>query len=237
MSPEQKVVVITGASQGIGAALVKGFLGRGYGVVANSRSIAPSASPHVLTVAGDIADPETADRMVGAALDRFGRIDTVVNNAGIFIPKPFLDYSEADFATLVSVHLGGFLHLSQRAAAWMLRQGSGHIVNMTTSLAYQPQAAAPSALVALTKGGLEAATRALAIEYVGKGIRVNAVSPGPVRTPMHRPEAYDFLATLSPMGRLGTVEEVVDAVLYLETASYVTGEILHLDGGAHAGHW
>ena len=237
MSTEQKVALITGASQGIGAGLVQGFVGRGYRVVANSRTIKPSGSPDVLTVDGDITDARTADRIVSAAMERFGRIDTLVNNAGLFLSKPFVDYSAADFTTLVSVNLAGFFHLSQRAAAQMLKQGSGHIVNITTTLAEQPLKGVPAAMAALTKGGLNAVTRSLAIEYADKGIRVNAVSPGVIKTPMHSVDSHDFLATLHPMGRMGEVQEVVDAVLYLETASFVTGEILHVDGGAHAGRW
>ncbi len=237
MSTEQKVALITGASQGIGAGLVQGFVGRGYRVVANSRTIKPSGSPDVLTVDGDITDARTADRIVSAAMERFGRIDTLVNNAGLFLSKPFVDYSAADFTTLVSVNLAGFFHLSQRAAAQMLKQGSGHIVNITTTLAEQPLKGVPAAMAALTKGGLNAVTRSLAIEYADKGIRVNAVSPGVIKTPMHAVDSHDFLATLHPMGRMGEVLEVVDAVLYLETASFVTGEILHVDGGAHAGRW
>ncbi len=237
MSTEQKVALITGASQGIGAGLVQGFVGRGYRVVANSRTIKPSGSPDVLTVDGDITDARTADRIVSAAMERFGRIDTLVNNAGLFLSKPFVDYSAADFTTLVSVNLAGFFHLSQRAAAQMLKQGSGHIVNITTTLAEQPLKGVPAAMAALTKGGLNAVTRSLAIEYADKGIRVNAVSPGVIKTPMHSVDSHDFLATLHPMGRMGEVLEVVDAVLYLETASFVTGEILHVDGGAHAGRW
>ncbi len=237
MSAEPKVVVITGASQGIGAGLVEGFLGRGYRVVANSRKIGSSISPDVLSIAGGVADPETAGRIIGAAIDRFGRVDTLVNNAGVFLSKPFVDYSEADFAMVVGVNLAGFFHLSQRAAAAMLLQRSGHIVTITTSLVDQPMAAVPAALAALTKGGLDAVTRSLAIEYAGRGIRVNAVSPGIIKTPMHPVETHAFLATLHPMGRMGAVAEIVEAVLYLETADFVTGETLHVDGGAHAGHW
>lgn len=237
MNPRPKVALITGASQGIGAGLVKGFLAAGYRVVANSRKIAPGTSPDVLTIAGDIAEPQTAERMVGAAMDRFGRVDVLVNNAGAFLSRPFLDYSQADFAALVAVNLGGFFHLSQRAVVPMLRQGSGHIVSITTSVVDQPLAGVPAALATLTKGGLNAVTRSLAIEYADKGIRVNAVSPGIIKTPMHHPDTHDFFAKLHPMGRMGSIEEIVGAVLYLETASFVTGEILNVDGGQHAGHW
>jgi len=235
-----KVAVITGASQGIGASLVKGFHKLGYGVVANSRSIRSSGvdeDPAVLAVAGDVADPETARRIVDAAMERFGRIDTLVNNAGVFVPKPFVDYAEADFTALVAVNLAGFFHLTQKVVPQMLRVGSGHIVSITAAIAEQPMAAVPAALAALTKGGLNAVTRALAIEYAGRGIRVNAVSPGTIKTPMHPPEAHEFLAGLQPMGRMGETGEVVDAVLYLENAAFVTGGILHVDGGAHAGCW
>ena len=237
MSSDQKVAIVTGASQGIGAGLMEGFLGRGYRVVANSRTIKPQKSSEVFTVTGDVADFGTADRMVEGALQHFGRVDTLVNNAGLFLSKPFADYSDADFAAITAVNLAGFFHVSQRAARAMLRQGSGHIVSITTCLVEQPLLAVPSALVSLTKGGINAATRSLAIEYAQQGIRVNAVSAGIIKTPMHRAETHDFFATLHPMKRMGTVDEIVGAVLYLDTAQFVTGEILHVDGGQHAGHW
>jgi NAD(P)-dependent dehydrogenase (short-subunit alcohol dehydrogenase family) len=237
---EQKVVVITGASQGIGAGLIKGFREIGYGVVANSRSISKSdigRDPAIVIVDGDIGVPDTADRILSAAIERFGRIDTLVNNAGIFLPKPFIDYSQADFAAMVAVNLAGFFHISQKAASRMLQNGSGHIVNITATIAQQPMASLPAALPALTKGGLNAVTRSLAIEYANRGIRVNAVSPGVIKTPMHAPETYQYLAGLQPMGRMGETREILDAVLYLEKAAFVTGEILHVDGGASAGRW
>jgi NAD(P)-dependent dehydrogenase (short-subunit alcohol dehydrogenase family) len=237
MPAEQKVAAVTGASKGIGAGLVEGFLKRGYAVVANSRTIGSAASPDLSTIAGDIAAPDTAEHIVRAALDRYGRLDTLVNNAGCFISKAFVDYSEADFAAVVGVNLAGFFRISQRAARVMLRQSGGHIVNITTSVVDQPLSAVPAALTALTKGGLDAITRSLAIEYAGRGIRVNAVSPGIIKTPMHAVETHSFFATQHPMGRMGVVEEIVQAVLYLETADFVTGETLHVDGGAHAGHW
>jgi NAD(P)-dependent dehydrogenase (short-subunit alcohol dehydrogenase family) len=236
MSSISKVAVITGASQGIGAGFVRGFLDRGYRVVANSRSIEPSTSDDLVAIAGDIADPAVADRVIGGAVEAFGRVDTLVNNAGIFISKPFTDYTEADFARKVSVNLAGFFYVSQRAVRQMLTQGGGHIVNMTTTLVGQPAKGLPSALASLTKGGLDAVTRSLAIEYADRGIRVNAVAPGVVRTPMHTPEALASLAALHPLGRLGEIQEIVDAVLYLESATFITGETLHVDGGAHAGH-
>jgi NAD(P)-dependent dehydrogenase (short-subunit alcohol dehydrogenase family) len=240
MVSEHKVAVITGASRGIGAGLVKGFRALGYGVVANSRTISKSdlsGDSSVVTVGGDIASPDIAEAIISAAIERFGRIDTLVNNAGIFVPKPFVDYSAADFAATVAVNLAGFFHISQRAASRMLRAGSGHIVNITATIAEQPMASLAAALPILTKGGVNAVTRALAIEYAGRGLRVNAVSPGAIRTPMHSPEMHDFLAGLQPVGRMGETEDILDAVLYLERAPFVTGEILHVDGGASAGRW
>jgi len=237
MSSEQKVVVITGASQGIGAGIAAALVSAGYTVVGTSRSIQPSREDRFLTVPGDIAEPETAQHVIEQALDRFGRIDTLVNNAGIFIGKPFTEYTEADFTKLVSVNLAGFFHVSQRAVRQMLAQGGGHIVNLTTTLVDQPVKGVPSVLASLTKGGLDAATRSLAIEYADKGIRVNAVAPGIIKTPMHAPETHASLAALHPLGRMGEVQEIVDAVLYLESAAFVTGETLHVDGGAHAGRW
>jgi NAD(P)-dependent dehydrogenase (short-subunit alcohol dehydrogenase family) len=237
MSTERKVAVITGASQGIGAGLVRGFLDRGYRVVANSRSINPDTSADVLAVAGDIADPGVADRVIRSAVERFGRVDTLVNNAGVFVAKPFTEYTEADFAHVLSVNLAGFFYVSQQAVRQMLTQGGGHVVNITTTLVGQPVKGVPSAMASLTKGGLDAVTRSLAIEYADQGIRVNAVAPGVIKTPMHPPETRAFLAGLHPVGRMGEVAEVVEAVLYLEAAAFVTGETLHVDGGAHAGHW
>src|SRR3989440_1923302 len=237
MSVERKVVVITGASQGIGVGLVRGFLDSGYRVVANSRSIEPAASADVLAVAGDIADPAVADRVIGSTVERFGRVDTLVNNAGIFIAKRFTEYTEADFAAKISVNLAGFFYVSQRAVRQMLTQGGGHIVNLTTTLVDQPVKGVPSALASLTKGGLDAVTRSLAIEYADKGIRVNAVARGVIKPPMHPPQTHAALAGLHPLGRMGEVREVVETVLYLESAGFVTGQTLFVDGGAHAGHW
>ena len=237
MNAQQKVAVITGASQGIGEGLVRGFLDRGYRVAANSRSIKPDNAANVLTVAGDIADPVVAERVIAQAVEKFGRVDTLVNNAGVFVAKPFTEYTAEDFAGVLSVNLAGFFYVTQRAVRQMLVQHNGHIVNLTTTLVGQPVKAVPSALASLTKGGLDAVTRSLAIEYSDKGIRVNAVAPGVIKTPMHQPETYAKLAGLHPMGRMGEVQDVVDAVLYLESAAFVTGETLHVDGGAHAGHW
>jgi NAD(P)-dependent dehydrogenase (short-subunit alcohol dehydrogenase family) len=237
MSNERKVAIITGASQGIGAGLVKAYRDRNYRVVATSRSIKQAGDPDIVAVAGDIGDPATAERVVKEAISRFGRVDTLVNNAGIFVSKPFIEYTAEDFANVMSINVAGFFHVSQQAAARMLSQRSGHIVNVTTSLVDQPIAGIPAALASLTKGGLDAVTRGLAIEYADKGIRVNAVSPGIIKTPMHKPETHEFLAKLHPMNRLGEVKEIVDAVLYLDGAGFVTGEVLRVDGGQHAGRW
>jgi NAD(P)-dependent dehydrogenase (short-subunit alcohol dehydrogenase family) len=236
MGAEQKVAIITGASQGIGEALVRGYRDRNYRVVATSRSIKPSSDPNVLVVAGDIADPKTAERVVSQALERFGRIDALVNNAGIFIAKPFTDYTDEDYAKILSTNLNGFFNITRRAAREMEKQGAGHIVQITTSLVDQANSSVPSVLASLTKGGLNAATKSLAIEFAGKGVRVNAVSPGVIKTPMHGRETHEFLAKLHPVGRMGEVRDIVDAVLYLEGAGFVTGEILHVDGGQSAGH-
>jgi NAD(P)-dependent dehydrogenase (short-subunit alcohol dehydrogenase family) len=236
MSNEQKVAIITGASQGIGAALVKAYRDRNYRVVATSRSIKPSSDPQIVSVAGDIGDPATAELIVSEALARFGRIDTLVNNAGIFMAKPFTAYTAADFAAKVSTNLAGFFHITQRAVAEMLKQRSGHIVSITTSLTDHALSDVPSVLASLTKGGVNSATKSLAIELADKGVRVNAVSPGVIKTPMHAPETHAFLAGLHPVNRLGEIRDVLEAVLYLESAGFVTGEILHVDGGQSAGH-
>jgi NAD(P)-dependent dehydrogenase (short-subunit alcohol dehydrogenase family) len=236
MSNERKVAIITGGSQGIGAGLVKGFRDRNYRVVATSRSIQPSNDPDSLSIAGDVADPATATALVREAMARFGRIDTLVNNAGIFISKPFTDYTAEDFNAKIATNLAGFFHVTQQVATEMLKQGSGHIVSITTSLTDQPIAGVPTALANLTKGGINSATKALAIEFATKGIRVNAVSPGIIKTPMHAAETHDFLSGLHPMRQLGEIKDIVDAVLYLESAGFVTGEILHVDGGQSAGH-
>jgi len=237
MSPTRKVAVITGASQGIGEGIVRGFRERGYRTVGNSRSIKPESSEDMLAVAGDIADPAVAERVIATAVEKFGRVDTLVNNAGIFIAKPFTEYTTVDFATKIAVNLAGFFYVSQCAVRQMLAQGGGHIVNITTTLVKEPAKAVPCALASLTKGGLDAVTRSLAIEYADKGIRVNAVAPGVIRTPMHKPETHAFLASLHPLGRMGEISEIVEAILFLESATFVTGETLHVDGGAHAGHW
>jgi NAD(P)-dependent dehydrogenase (short-subunit alcohol dehydrogenase family) len=232
-----KVAIITGGSQGIGAGLVAGYRERGWAVVATARKIEPSQDPDVLTVTGDIADPATADRIIGGALDRFGRIDTLINNAGVYLSKPFTDYTAADYATVVGVNLTGFFWLTQRAIAEMAARYGGHVVNVSATLAEVAESSTPAVLTALTKGGLAAATRSLAIEYASRGIRVNAVSPGIIQTPVHPADSYDLPGDqLPPLGRVGQVSDVVNGILFLESSPYITGEILHIDGGQIAGH-
>ena len=233
--------IVTGASSGIGLGLVRALVERGWSVVGNSRRVSSAgtlaASESLALVDGDIADPETAASVVHIAVERFGGIDLLVNNAGIFIAKPFVDYTPEDFEALISTNLRGFFFVTQAAIRQMRTQRRGHVVNITTSLAGQPIAGVSSAIPILTKGGLNAVAAALAIEHAAEGIRVNAVAPGIVDTPMHKPEAHGFLETLHPIRRLGTVEEVAEAVLYLHEAKFVTGQVLHVDGGAHAGKW
>ena len=236
MASESKVAVVTGASQGMGAALVEAFRARGYRVVATARSIKTTNDPDILAVPGDIADRKTAERAISASVERFGRIDTLVNNAGIFIAKPFTQYSEADFAVMLGVNLAGFFHITQLAIAEMEKRGGGHVVQITTSLVDHAMTGVPSVLASLTKGGLNAATKSLAIEYAKRGIRVNAIAPGVIKTPMHPVETHAQLDALHPVGHMGEISDIVGAILYLESASFVTGEILHVDGGQSAGH-
>ncbi|MEU1527963.1 SDR family NAD(P)-dependent oxidoreductase [Streptomyces fagopyri] len=235
-SQDQKVAVVTGASQGLGAGIAEAYRKLGYAVVATSRTIAPSHDAGILTVQGDIADPATAERVIAAGIERFGRIDTLVNNAGIFVAKPFTDYTPDDYAAVVGINLTGFFHLTQLAVGHMLAQGGGHIVNITTSLVDNADANVPSVLASLTKGGLQSATKSLAIEYATRNIRVNAVSPGTIKTPMHPVETHEALASLHPVRRMGEQSDIAEAVIYLENAPFVTGEILHVDGGMSAGH-
>jgi NAD(P)-dependent dehydrogenase (short-subunit alcohol dehydrogenase family) len=241
MASKQKAVIVTGASQGIGAGVVQSFLDRGYNVVANSRHITKSnpfaASANLALVDGDIGHPNTAAMIVDTAVSRFSRIDVLINNAGVFIPKPFTEYTTEDFNTLVSTTLAGFLYVSQLAVKQMLRQKSGCILNVSTTLVDQPVAGVGAAVQIMAKGALHAVTRALAIEYAKEGIRVNTVALGVINTPMHKPETHDFLKGLHPVGRIGEVKEVVDAILFLTDATFTSGEILHVDGGAHAGKW
>ena len=235
MNNRHRVAIVTGASRGIGAGLVAGYRRLGFSVVATSRSIAPSNDEHVLAISGDIRDRATALKVVAAAKERFGRVDTLINNAGIFIAKAFIEYTQEDFDAVTATNVTGLFHITQAVLAELLAQGSGHIVNITASLVDQPLASVPAGLAALTKGGLNALTKSLAIEVAKRGVRVNAVAPGLIKTPMHAPATHDFLAKLLPIGRMGEVHDVVDAVLYLESAPFVTGEICHVDGGEAAG--
>ena len=230
------VAIVTGGSQGIGAGLVDGYRRRGWAVVANSLTIKPSEDPDVVTVAGDVSDPVTAQRIMDAALGRFGRVDTVVNNAGVFVSKPFTDYTAEDYALMIGVNLTGFFWLTQRVIAEMLSRRGGHVVNITTTLADYANSSVPSVLTSLTKGGLASATKSLAVEYASRGIRVNAVSLGIIQTPAHPAASYDGLGDQLPPLGLGQVSDAVDGILFLEASPYVTGEILHIDGGQSAGH-
>jgi NAD(P)-dependent dehydrogenase (short-subunit alcohol dehydrogenase family) len=236
---ERKVAIVTGGSQGIGAGLVDGYRQRGWAVVANALDIKPPEDPEILAVPGDVSQQATAGQIVSRALDRFGRIDTLVNNAGVFIAKPFTDYTAEDYALITGVNLAGFFWLTQRVITQMLRQGGGHVINISASVAQQADLVEPTALTALTKGGLAAVTRSLAVEYASRGIRVNAVAPGIIQTSMQPPEAYKpeaLAGKLPPLGRVGQISDVVSGILYLESAPYVTGEILHIDAGRTAGH-
>ncbi|HEY3829496.1 MAG TPA: SDR family oxidoreductase [Solirubrobacteraceae bacterium] len=232
---KEKVAIITGASQGIGAGLTKAYRELGYVVIATARSIGPSEDSGIVTVGGDIADPDTARRVVEAALERFGRIDTLINNAGIYIGKPFTDYTLEDFNALIAVNLAGFFHMTTRTIKQMLEQGRGHVVNVSTTLVENADSSRPAALSVLTKGGLVAVTKSLAIEYASRGLRVNAVSLGVIKTPTHDESSYAGMGALHPVGRVGEIEDVVRGVRYLESATFVTGEILHIDGGQSAG--
>jgi NAD(P)-dependent dehydrogenase (short-subunit alcohol dehydrogenase family) len=235
MSTSQKVAVVTGASQGIGAAVVQAFRKLDYRVVATSRSIKPSDDPNILTIAGDIGDPATAQRIIAEGVKRFGRIDTLVNNAGIYIGKPFTEHTADDFVAVTNVNLAGFYYVTQLAIAEMEKHSGGHIVSVTASVVDQAISGVHSVLAALTKGGLNAATKSLAIEYAKQGIRVNAVAPGIIKTPMHAPETHEALGAFHPLGFMGETSDIVNAILYLESAPFVTGEIMHVDGGQSAG--
>jgi NAD(P)-dependent dehydrogenase (short-subunit alcohol dehydrogenase family) len=230
-----KVAIVTGASQGIGAALVPAYRKLGYSVVAVSRSIGTSDDPEVLAIRADLAQPGEGARVVRETLARFGRVDSLVNNAGIFVAKPFTEYTDEDFATVTGTNLVGFFDITRSAVAAMDKNG-GHVVNVSTSLVDHALSAVPAALASLTKGGLNAVTRSLAVEYAARNIRFNTVALGIIKTPMHAPETHEALAGLHPAGRIGEISEVVDAITFLEQAGFVTGEILHVDGGQSAGH-
>ena len=242
MSGSLKTAIVTGASQGIGAGIVKGLVERGFNVVANSRkmtqSIEVAASDHVALVDGHIGEPATAAKIVETALSRFKSIDTLVNNAGIFFTKPFTDYTPEDFKSLVSTNVEGFLYVTQLSIKQMLAQKTGgSIVTITASLARNPIRGVTAAVPMITKGGLETITQHLAMEYAKDGIRVNAVAPGVVYTPLHRDTPKQVMESLSPMGRPSTVKDITDAVMYLTDAATVTGHILYVDGGSHVGRW
>jgi len=240
-SKHKQTAVITGASSGIGLGLTKGFLAAGFNVVANSRHITAAGtltpSDTLLLVDGDIGEASTARKLITSAEQRFESVDVLINNAGIFVPKPFADYTPEDFQSVVSTNMAGFFYVSQEAARQMKNNGGGQIITITTTLAQQPIAGVNAALTNLTKGGLNSVTRGLAIEYAADGIRVNAIAPGIVDTPMHKPEHHESLKGLHPIKRLATVEEIVEAALFLVRAPFITGEVLHVDGGAHAGRW
>lgn len=236
MNNQSKVIVVTGASQGIGAEVVKAFRELGYRIVATSRSIKPVDDEDILTVAGDIGERETAERVIAEGLARFGRIDTLVNNAGNFISKPFTEHSVDDYSAAMHVNMRGFFNITQLAIAEMEKRGSGHVVTLTTSIDQVAISGTHTVLAAMTKGGLNAATKSLAIEYAKKGIRVNAVAPGAIRTPMYAPADYQALSALQPIGRMGEPGEIASAILFLDRSPFITGEILHVDGGQSAGH-
>ncbi len=242
MAITPKTIIVTGGSQGIGSGVVMAFLDRGYNVVATSRNVTKSkelpSSSKLALVDGDIGEAATAARVAETAIGTFGSIDALVNNAGIFFTNPFTDYTAEDFKRVVSTNLEGFIYITQLAVKQMLAQKSGgSIVSITAALADNPIAGVNASVAMITKGGLNAITCSLAIEYAKDGIRVNAVAPGSVDTPLHKNSPKDFLKTLSPMGSVSTVQEIVDAVIYLTEAPHVTGEVLHVDGGAHIGKW
>jgi NAD(P)-dependent dehydrogenase (short-subunit alcohol dehydrogenase family) len=237
MDSTQKVAIITGASRGIGAGLVAAYRKLGYAVVGTARSIDSTDDPEVLAVPGDLSRPGTGADVVEHALNRFRRIDTLVNDAGVFIAKPFTDYTDEDYDAVAGVNLRGFFDISRSAIAAMLAHGGGgHLVNVSTSLVDHANSQVPAALASLTKGGLTAVTKSLAIEYAARGIRVNALALGIIRTPMHPADTHETLAGMHPLGRIGEIDDVVEAIVYLEQARFVTGEILHVDGGQSAGH-
>jgi NAD(P)-dependent dehydrogenase (short-subunit alcohol dehydrogenase family) len=237
--PQSKTAIVTGGGQGIGAGLVEGFLKKGYQVVATARNVTQllTASTSLVLVDGDIGNQETAASAVEAATTHFGTIDVLVNNAGIFLTKPFTEFTTDDFNALVSTNLLGFLYITQLTVKQMLKQKSGNVVNISAALVDQPVAGVNASVSMITKGGLNAVTRSLAIEYAKDGIRFNAVAPGVVNSPMHKDDPKEILRTFQPMGKIVEIKDIVDAVLFLAEADQVTGEILRVDGGAHAGRW
>lgn len=235
MKNSKKVVVITGASQGIGAEVVKAFRNLDYCIVATSRSIKPTNDESILSIAGDIGDPRTAQRVISEGIAKFGHIDTLVNNAGIYIGKPFTEHTAEDYEAVMNVNMAGFYHFTQLAISEMEKRSIGHVVTITSSIDQVAISGVYSVLAAMTKGGLNAATKSLAIEYAKKGIRVNAVAPGNIKTPMHAPEHHEALGVFQPIGRMGEASDIAQAILFLDSAQFVTGEILHVDGGQSAG--
>jgi NAD(P)-dependent dehydrogenase (short-subunit alcohol dehydrogenase family) len=237
--PDKKTAIVTGAQQGIGAGVVEGFLKNGYAVVGTSLNVTQSltSSPSLALVDGDISKPETAAKVVEAAIEHFGTIDVLVNNAGIYRAKPFTDFTTEDLNTLLSINLLGFVYMTQLTVKQMLKQKSGNVVSITASLADQPVASIHAAVSMMTKGGVNTATRHLAIEYAKEGIRFNAVAPGVVDSTLHQNDSKDYLKASQPMGTIVEIKDIVDAVLYLAEANQITGEVLHVDGGSHAGRW
>lgn len=235
MTTERKVAIVTGGSQGLGAAIVGAYRREGWRIVIVARSVERASEDDLIAIPGDVGDRATAEAVVRGAVQHFGRVDTLVNNAGIFIAKPFIEYTFEDYRVMLGTNLSGFFHMTQAVLPEMLQNRSGHIVQITTTRVDQPSSTSPSGLASLTKGGLDAVTRALAIEYAKVGIRANAVAPGVIKTRMHAPAKHQALAASHPLGRMGEPEEVAEAVLYLERATFVTGETLHVDGGQHAG--
>jgi NAD(P)-dependent dehydrogenase (short-subunit alcohol dehydrogenase family) len=237
--PDKKTAIVTGAEQGIGAGLTERLLEEGYNVVGTSLHASQSltASSRLILIDGDIGKQETAAKTVEAAVKNFGTIDVLVNNAGIFMVKPFTEFTAEDFNALASTNLLGFLHITQLSVKQMLKQKSGNVVTITGSLADNPIAGVNASVSMITKGGLNTLTRSLAIEYAKEGIRFNAVAPGVVDTPLHKNDPQEHLRTLQPMGKISSIKDIADAVLYLAQAAQVTGEVLHVDGGAHAGRW
>jgi NAD(P)-dependent dehydrogenase (short-subunit alcohol dehydrogenase family) len=237
----KKTVIVTGASQGIGAAIVEALVERDYNVVANSRKISKSSVPqsrNLALVDGDIAQVETAERATSEALSRFGSVDHLVNNAGFYASKPFTDYSADDLRKFVSTNIDGFVFVTQSAVKRMLAQGTGgSVTTITAALADNPQAGAPSSIPMITKGGLNTVTLSLASEFAKQHIRFNAVAPGVVDTPMHQDHSREFLKSFSPMGTISGARDIAEAVIFLIEAQHVTGEVLHVDGGAHVGQW